>query len=640
MILARFLTLVLSLYLLNQLFRAARWRGRNPFVLWQRSFSLKLAAFMFLTSVLPTMTLGYFLIQSIQKNQTREATEIARSKIMAAKGVFASLGVRMDQESAAAYRDPDIEDQVVRRFYREHPRHFPLDRFARALGEDLSLFFSGRLVKTNQPEVFRMGLIERRLDFNLVRELVEDKQSFTLRRHQMPSGLELITAYSSFKVGPHQEAILSMTLIPFSQRQQLRWMEQLEFAGTVLIGLLFLMAGLTQVLAHNVLQPVQAITRAAARMARGLKNQPIVIDREDELKAMISAFNTMQQKIEASKKKLQEQLALQSETFKSMSSGLIGLDQNGVVVLHNNKVFELLQIEDEVSTLEDLVKAQAALTPVGEAFAKDEVGTFELTVGEGNDERSLLATTRTPVFSEISRVRLIMVVEDITATLAASRFEAWSEMARRVAHEIKNPLTPIRLEIDHLLAMHRDQHPAFDEALLDAAEEIKRQVEHLRATATEFSDYARPISLEPEPTDLVPLIEDLVSPYVKTMPQMDISVEAPQQLIALVDARIFRRALHNLVVNAIQAMKQEGRLRVVMAESDNGIDISIEDNGPGIEEALQQKIFEAYFSTKDTGSGLGLVIARRYIVLHEGSLSIDGNYREGTRFVIHLPQRK
>lgn len=641
MILARFLTLVLTVYLLNQLFRATRWYGRNPLMLWQRSFSLKLATFMFLTSVVPTTTLGYFLIQSIQKNQAREANEIARSKITAAKGVFSSLAVASDKRgSGDPYSIQNSEDGVRRRFYREHPRHIPLDRFARALGEDLSLFFAGSLVQTNQPEVFRMGLIERRLNQELVRELIEDKKSFTLRRHQMPNQLELVTAYASFAVGPSQEAILSMTLIPFSQRQQLRWQEQLEFAGTVLIGLLFMMAGLTRVLAQNVLQPVQAITRAAARMARGLKNQPIVIDRQDELKAMVSAFNTMQKRIEASQKKLREQLALQSETFKSMASGLIGLDRQGNVMLRNEKAFELLQIGVHALNLNDMLQQQPALAPVCEAFDQDEVGTFELTVGEGTDTQTLLAKTRTPSSSDISKIHFILVVEDITDALAANRFEAWSEMARRVAHEIKNPLTPIRLEIDHLLALHRDQHPAFDQALQEAADEIKRQVEHLRATATEFSEYARPVSLEPAPTDLAALVHSLLAPYEKTMPGMQIRTTMPSQVVTLVDERIMRRALHNLVVNAVQAMEQEGTLHVRIHELDDQIELAIEDTGPGIDEALQQKIFEAYFSTKDTGSGLGLVIARRYIILHGGSLKIDRNYRDGTRFVIHLPYAK
>jgi len=234
-------------------------------------------------------------------------------------------------------------------------------------------------------------------------------------------------------------------------------------------------------------------------------------------------------------------------------------------------------------------------------------------------------------------LRGILAIEDTTDAVAASRFKAWSEMASRVAHEIKNPLTPIRLEIDHLNRLYKDDHPDFGTALDEASREILDQVRHLQRIATEFGDYARPATLEPEQVDLSTLVESILAPYEKTLAEMTFVKELPAGFACRADARLLRRALHNIIVNALQAMDSVGELRVRLFAEKGMAHLWVEDTGPGIPVEERDKVFDAYFSTKDQGTGLGLVIARKYINLHGGTLAVDDHYVSGTRFIIRLP---
>ena len=637
MIFVRWLTLFLVMIILINSARWAQHSGRSLMALWKRSFTLKMAGFMFLTSVLPTSTLGYLLVQSIQKNQASEEEALARSKILAAKNLL--TGLRFGEGVQEEELDPNLEPFLTGQFERINPYRLPIAKFSQILGEDLSLFYSGTLVKTNQPEIYRLGLLMRRLSPELAKDLMVDRRTYTLERRDLPSNASLLVTYSLFPIGPEREAVLAMTMIPFSQRQVLRWQEQLEFSLSILFGLLFLMAWITRYLSKSFLRPVSAITRAASRMAKNRRNRPIVIHRQDELQQMVEAFNAMRERIQESQSQLEDQLGTLDETLKSMSSGLLGLNATGTILLENERAWELLNLDQKLPDLSVLLEQRPGLKPL-QAFMKySEAPDFAFNLQATSIAQDVQVKVRKVASQKLQKIRYLVILEDITDALAASRFKAWSEMARRVAHEIKNPLTPIRLEIDHLNRLYQDGHPEFSKALADTTEEIKTQVEHLKATATEFADYARPIQSEPEPVDLPRMIDSLMSPYRKTLENISLEFDLPESLVVSVDPKLLRRAMHNLVTNAFQAMSHSGILKMAIKRTDCEVVIVIEDNGPGIPPEARNRIFEAYFSTKDHGTGLGLVIAKKYVDLQGGTLRIDPTCTTGTRFLISLPAR-
>jgi signal transduction histidine kinase len=219
------------------------------------------------------------------------------------------------------------------------------------------------------------------------------------------------------------------------------------------------------------------------------------------------------------------------------------------------------------------------------------------------------------------------------------RLEAWAEMARQVAHEIKNPLTPIQLSAEHLRRVHADRGEPMGPVLEGCVTSILGQVHLLRQIAAEFSSFASSPTARRQPSDPVKLVHDVVEPYRVPLAgritvQNGVAAPLPEVLI---DRRLVSRALANVVENALHAMPGEGRLRLAAAVEGSGVVIDVEDTGVGMDEEALARVFEPYFSTKSTGTGLGLPIAKRNIELSGGSVSVQSEKGRGTTVTIRLP---
>ena len=219
------------------------------------------------------------------------------------------------------------------------------------------------------------------------------------------------------------------------------------------------------------------------------------------------------------------------------------------------------------------------------------------------------------------------------------RLEAWAEMARQVAHEIKNPLTPIQLSAEHLRRVHADRGEPLGPVLDGCVTSILGQVTLLRQIASEFSSFASSPTARRQPVDPVRLVHDVVEPYRAGLQgrirlQNDIVPPLPQ---VLVDRTLASRALANIVENALHAMPGQGRLRFSARVEDAWVAVEIEDTGLGMDEEALARAFEPYFSTKSTGTGLGLPIARRNIELSGGEIFVHSEKGRGTTVTIRLP---
>jgi nitrogen fixation/metabolism regulation signal transduction histidine kinase len=219
------------------------------------------------------------------------------------------------------------------------------------------------------------------------------------------------------------------------------------------------------------------------------------------------------------------------------------------------------------------------------------------------------------------------------------RLEAWAEMARQVAHEIKNPLTPIQLSAEHLRRVHADRGEPLSPVLDECVTSILGQVRLLRQIAAEFSSFASSPTARRQPVDPVRLVHDVVEPYRAGLHgrirlQDDVVPPLPQVLI---DRNLASRALANVVENALHAMPGPGRLRFSAHVDGAWVVIDIEDSGVGMDDESLARVFEPYFSTKSTGTGLGLPIARRNIELSGGTISVQSQKGHGTTVTIRLP---
>jgi signal transduction histidine kinase len=220
------------------------------------------------------------------------------------------------------------------------------------------------------------------------------------------------------------------------------------------------------------------------------------------------------------------------------------------------------------------------------------------------------------------------------------RLEAWAEMARQVAHEIKNPLTPIQLSAEHLRRVHADRGEPLSPVLEGCVESILTQVHLLRQIAGEFSAFASSPTARPSAIGVPALIEEVVAPYRTGLEgRIHFEVDAPASLPdAMADRVLIARAMINIIENALHAMPGQGAL-VITARADAGqIVIAVGDTGVGMDEEALARVFEPYFSTKATGTGLGLTIASRNVELNGGTLAVASKKGEGTTVTIRLPQ--
>jgi signal transduction histidine kinase len=220
----------------------------------------------------------------------------------------------------------------------------------------------------------------------------------------------------------------------------------------------------------------------------------------------------------------------------------------------------------------------------------------------------------------------------------SNRLAAWAEMARQVAHEVKNPLTPIQLSAEHLRRVYRDRDQDFGSTLETCTQTILKQVRILRGIVTEFSAFARPPAPILEPQDLQTLLPEVLRPYQAALPPgVELSLLVEEAPPVLADRRLLERAVVNLLENALQAVGEQGRIRVAVLAADGGVEVQVEDSGPGIEPELRERLFDPFFSTKTGGSGLGLALVKRIAEDHGGRVALRSAPGEGTTALLWLP---
>jgi signal transduction histidine kinase len=219
------------------------------------------------------------------------------------------------------------------------------------------------------------------------------------------------------------------------------------------------------------------------------------------------------------------------------------------------------------------------------------------------------------------------------------RLEAWAEMARQVAHEIKNPLTPIQLNAEHLRRVHADRGEPLGPVLDECVATILEQVKLLRQIASEFSSFASSPTAKPSPVDVLDLLRETIDPYRKGLgDRIQFDVDLPPKLPPVfVDRTLIARSLTNIVENALHAMPGAGSLSVAARAVDSSVQIRVSDTGVGMDAEALDRAFEPYFSTKSTGTGLGLPIAKRNVELNGGTISVDSELNRGTTVELTLP---
>jgi len=413
-------------------------------------------------------------------------------------------------------------------------------------------------------------------------------------------------------------------------------------------------------LVKRIIRPVQMLAVAANEIGAGHLDHRVEAETRDEFGSLIDAFNRMASDLSASRQRL-ERSAVELEQkhhdvegrrryvetiLQRIATGVVSVDTAGDIQTMNAAASRLLGVDDRTAGQPaSIVFGSPELKPLATVMdeaSQDGKDALPQEVSITRDGRDVhLAVMTTPLRREDGvSDGVVLVLEDVTPLVRAQRVAAWREVARRLAHEIKNPLTPIQLCAERMQQHFAGASTSTRSLVDECAATIVGEVKSLKGLVDEFSQFARMPSPRTVPTDLHALLTDVFALYrgIFTAVELRSRFAAALPLVS-VDPEQIRRVLINIVDNAVEAMSQRGAIDIethhVPAES--VVRIVVADNGPGIPKEEREKLFLSYYSTKQRGSGLGLAIVRRIVTEHGGSVIVTENEPRGTRFVIELP---
>jgi signal transduction histidine kinase len=503
--------LLLGLGLLFSLITRRGATARALFREIRASFYRKLFLAFIASAVIPVLALA-LVTRAYMASQMRQAieSEAVRTASSARRVVEDLIVPRAEQQGDA------VDDNLM-------------VWVGRLIGEDVNVFSGPRLIATSERNLFASGLLPTRTPPDIYRDLALRMQASTVAQERV-GGLEYQVVGTPLTVAGRR----AMLTVPLTLRQQDVESEIDTLDRRVLLAvLLFILAGATigYSMAERIADPVNRLTRATHRIAKGDLNARIAAASSDELGRLVGDFNAMADEL---------------------------LRQRG----------------------------------------------------------------------ELERTH---------------RLEAWAEMARQVAHEIKNPLTPIQLNAEHLRRVHADRGEPMGPVLQECVDTILHQVRLLRQIASEFSSFASSPTARPTHVDVAEMLREIIDPYRLALgDRIRFDVDVPAGLPpAFIDRTLTARALTNIVENALHAMPETGALSLRAGEegppSKPVIRITVTDTGRGMDAEALARAFEPYFSTKATGTGLGLPIARRNIELSGGRIQIASDKGRGTTVEFKLP---
>jgi two-component system, NtrC family, nitrogen regulation sensor histidine kinase NtrY len=425
---------------------------------------------------------------------------------------------------------------------------------------------------------------------------------------------------------------------------------------TLLILLASSWAGL--LLARRVTLPIQALAEGTRRISGGDLAHRVDVAADDELGVLVDSFNRMTEELEgnkellergnrelvASNQRLAGERALIATVLENVAAGVVSVDADGRIFTCNTAALNMLrQREGEVvgrpvaEAWSDPERGKLAALLAGDGPRRESKEVYLLLGGEWKTFEAKV-TTLAAAGAAGAVLGRVLVIEDLTELIKAQQLAAWNEAARRIAHEIKNPLTPIRLAAERLLKKHRQGDPGLGKALEQGVEIIVREVATLQGMVDEFSRYARMPRPQPAQVDLPRLVAETLHLYRNLKPGVEVeSAVQPGLTRAWLDGEQIKRALINLLDNAVEATDAPGRVTVAAAAADGHLEIQVADTGRGIPPESREKLFLPYFSTKGRGTGLGLAIVHRIVTDHHGSIRVEDNVPRGTVFTLELP---
>ena len=460
----------------------------------------------------------------------------------------------------------------------------------------------------------------------------------------------------------HQMASISRGFAEYQQLKLLKEPIRITYYITLsIVGLLVVFCAIwfAFFLAKTIAVPIRQLAEGTRRVAEGDLSFSLAVVADDEIGSLVDAFNKMTHDLRLSREQLEQSARTLQERnveiearrqymeilLRNVSAGVVSVSANGLITTFNPSAERMLNLKAAdildrpySSLFSGELIEMAALILKRLRTAPAETVEVPLTVTVAGQPRSFLAHASGLTDDSGRHMGAVCVFDDLTELEKAQRMAAWREVARRIAHEVKNPLTPITLSAQRLKRKYaaRLNEPVFEECV----RMIIDHVELIRNLVNEFSSFARFPAAVLEPCELLPIVEETVALYREGYEQVRFFVEILNPVPVLqIDRQQIKQALINLVDNAVAAVHRSGTITVTVSHDVESavVRIKVADDGVGISPKDRSRLFEPNFSTKKAGMGLGLTIVNTIVAEHRGTVRAESNTPRGAKFVIELP---
>lgn len=434
--------------------------------------------------------------------------------------------------------------------------------------------------------------------------------------------------------------------------------------GVLTFLLIFASSWTAFYIARGLTVPIKALAEGADEIARGNLKHRVEVLAEDELALLVSAFNEMSSKLEENSAELGERRKYIETVLQSLSTGVISFDAQNRVSTINKAAVNILKLEnadfsglelDKVVSEDNRAGLERLIGRAKRIGHATEQADLQREPSDGSSESAFDVPVSLTATALPDGNGVVLVIEDLSELISAQRASAWQEVARRMAHEIKNPLTPIQLSAERILKRYfaearsnedtnnTAENGQMGRVIDESTATILREVNSLKSMVDEFSRFARLPDAQLETGNPNDIVRQAVRLYEDRVQDVMIELNLEEALPnAMVDTEQLKRVFVNLIENAVEAFdKQQAEKRILIyTRHDKARDLivaEVSDNGNGIPPSDFQKLFQPYFSTKGRGTGLGLAIVRRIVTEHHGKINVVSNTPKGAKFILELP---
>jgi two-component system nitrogen regulation sensor histidine kinase NtrY len=637
-------------------------------------FKTKLILFFIGLSLIPTLLLFFFASDLISRNIElwfkTPFDKILEDTKSLADGVYAGA-----EETAYHYAlelSSDIQRQklaqlenrlLLRDYIRQKLSEYQLDEIGIYLAdEELFTYLNPNLPLQNYKSV-QVSMVQRAQLGETFRAVEPMGNGEMIRRgvsFSLPNEDRVLVTTGKFFPQSYAQKINNINL--YVQRYRLLVPQKITVKTFYVISLMFITLLIVFAaswiglhLAKGITVPIEKLAQATKEVSRGNLDAHVDAPASDELGTLIDSFNQMifdlkesQRNIAQKTSELENRKQYIETVLNNITTGVITLDAQGNITTINPSAREMLALEglNPIGKSFEEVLNEAKYGDVVKNISWGLKNKYRLAEKEihivSNGQTTTVALALSPLQqSDGDFSGMIVVFDNLTQLIKAQKMATWKEVAQRVAHEIKNPLTPIQLSAERIIKMLRKRDQGSPQIIEEGAKTIIQEARTIKSLVDEFSNFARLPKVELKPADLRVLVDQTVSLFRGIFGQVEFEIDLAADLPSSLqlDPEQMKRVLINIFDNAIAAMNKKGKIRVRASfeKRQQQVRIEISDTGPGISPEDRTKLFLPYFSTKKKGTGLGLSIASQIIREHSGTIRVENNAPTGAKFIIQLP---